>query len=58
MSHPEWHAMSGEQKMEFLYSWCLQMSEVVLLVRRCLQSALMDKIVRRVRDAGMGRLVQ
>ena len=29
MPHPEWSAMSSEQKMEFLYNWCFQMSEVV-----------------------------
>ena len=29
MSHPEWQAMSAEQKTEFLYNWCFQMSEVV-----------------------------
>ena len=27
MPHAEWSAMSSEQKMEFLYNWCLQMSE-------------------------------
>ena len=44
MSHPEWHAMSGEQKMEFLYSWCFQMSEVVQELRATTQT-LMDKVV-------------
>ena len=33
MPHPEWQAMSTEQKMEFLYEWCFQMSEVVQELR-------------------------
>lgn len=44
MSHPEWQAMSGEQKAEFLYSWCFQMSEVVQELRATMQT-LMDKVV-------------
>lgn len=44
MSHPEWQAMSGEQKTEFLYSWCFQMSEVVQELRATMQT-LMDKVV-------------
>jgi hypothetical protein len=44
MPHPEWSAMSSEQKMEFLYNWCFQMSEVVQELRATTQT-LMDKIV-------------
>jgi hypothetical protein len=36
--------MSGEQKTEFLYSWCFQMSEVVQELRATMQT-LMDKVV-------------
>jgi hypothetical protein len=42
MPHPEWSAMSSEQKMEFLYNWCFQMSEVVQDLRA---TTLMDKVV-------------
>ena len=41
MPHPEWSAMSSEQKMEFLYNWCFQMSEVVQELRATTQT-LMD----------------
>ena len=44
MPHPEWNAMSDEQKMEFLYNWCFQMSEVVQGLRTTTQT-LMDKII-------------
>ena len=44
MPHPEWSAMSGEQKMEFLYNWCFQMSEVVQELRATTQM-LMDKVI-------------
>ena len=37
MPHPEWSAMSSEQKMEFLYNWCFQMSEVVQELRATTQ---------------------
>jgi hypothetical protein len=36
--------MSGEQKMEFLYNWCFQMSEVIQELRATTQT-LMDKVV-------------
>ena len=44
MSHPEWQAMSAEQKMEFLYEWCFQMSEVVQELRATTRT-LMDKVI-------------
>jgi hypothetical protein len=44
MSHPEWQAMSAERKIEFLYNWCFQMSEVVQELRGTTQT-LMDKII-------------
>ena len=44
MPHPEWSAMSGEQKMECLYHWCFQMSEVVQELRATTQT-LMDKVI-------------
>ena len=44
MPHPEWSAMSSEQKMEFLYNWCFQMSEVVQELRATTR-ALMDKVI-------------
>jgi hypothetical protein len=44
MPHPEWNAMSGEQKMEFLYNGCFQMSEVVQELRTTTQT-LMDKVI-------------
>ena len=44
MPHPEWNAMSGKQKMEFLYEWCFQMSEVVQELRATTQT-LMDKVI-------------
>jgi hypothetical protein len=44
MPHPEWQAMSAEQKMEFLYEWCFQMSEVVQELRATTQT-LMDKVI-------------
>jgi hypothetical protein len=44
MPHPEWNAMSDEQKMEFLYNWCFQMSEVVQELRMTTQT-LMDKVI-------------
>ena len=44
MPHPEWSAMSSEQKMEFLYNWCSQMSEVVQELRATTQT-LMDKVI-------------
>ena len=37
MPHPEWNAMSDEQKMEFLYNWCFEMSEVVQELRATTQ---------------------
>ena len=43
MPHPEWTDMSGEQKMEFLYNWCFEMSEVVQDLRATTQT-LMDKV--------------
>jgi hypothetical protein len=36
--------MSTEQKMEFLYEWCFQMSEVVQELRATTQT-LMDKVI-------------
>ena len=44
MPHPEWTDMSGEQKLEYLYNWCFQMSEVVQELRSTTQM-LMDKII-------------
>ena len=44
MPHPEWSAMSGEQKMDFLYDWCFQMSGVVQELRATTQT-LMDKVI-------------
>lgn len=44
MSHPEWQVMSSEQKIEFMYEWCLQMSGVVQELRATTQT-LMDKVV-------------
>jgi hypothetical protein len=44
MPHPEWNVMSDEQKMEFLYNWCFQMSEVVQELRTTTQT-LMDKVI-------------
>ena len=44
MPHAEWSAMSSEQKMEFLYNWCFQMSEVVQELRATTQT-LMDKVI-------------
>jgi hypothetical protein len=44
MPHPEWNTMSDEQKMEFLYNWCFQMSEVVQELRMTTQT-LMDKVI-------------
>jgi hypothetical protein len=44
MPYPEWNAMSGEQKMEFLYNWCFEMSEVVQELRATTQT-LMDKVI-------------
>ena len=44
MPHPEWQTMSAEQKMEFLYEWCFQMSEVVQELRATTQT-LMDKVI-------------
>ena len=44
MPHPEWQTMSPERKIEFLYEWCFQMSEVIQELRATIQT-LMDKIV-------------
>ena len=44
MPHAEWQAMSAEQKLEFLYEWCFQMSEVVQELRATTQT-LMDKVI-------------
>ena len=44
MPHPLWTDMSGEQKTEFLYEWCFQMSEVVQELRATTQT-LMDKVI-------------
>jgi hypothetical protein len=44
MSQTEWSTMSGEQKMEFLYNWCFQMSEVVQELRTTTLT-LMDKVI-------------
>ena len=44
MPHPEWSTMSGEQKIEFLYNWCFQMSEVVQELRATTQM-LTDKVM-------------
>jgi hypothetical protein len=44
MPHSEWNAMSGEQKMEFLYEWCFQMSEVAQELRATTQTV-MDKVI-------------
>ena len=44
MPHPEWSAMSGEQKMDFFYYWCFQMSGVVQELRATTQT-LMDKVI-------------
>jgi hypothetical protein len=44
MPYPQWNAMSGEQKMEFLYNWCFEMSVVVQELRATTQT-LMDKVI-------------
>jgi hypothetical protein len=44
MPHPEWNEMSAERKMEFLYNWCFQMSDVVQELRSTTQT-LMDKVI-------------
>jgi hypothetical protein len=44
MPHPEWNEMSDERKMEFLYNWCFQMSDVVQELRSTTQT-LMDKVI-------------
>jgi hypothetical protein len=50
MPHPEWQTMSPERKIEFLYEWCFQMSEVIQELRATIQT-LMDKIVLEEGDA-------
>jgi hypothetical protein len=45
MPHPEWNAMSDQQKLEFLYEWCAQTSMVVQELRTMSQM-LMDKVVQ------------
>jgi hypothetical protein len=44
MPHPDWSKMSDEQKLNFLYEWCAQISEVVQELRVTTQT-LMDKVV-------------
>jgi hypothetical protein len=44
MPHPEWSAMSTEQKMDFLYEWCAQISMVVQELRST-NETLMNKVV-------------
>ena len=44
MPHAEWSAMSDEQKMDFLYEWCAQISMVVQELRATNES-LMNKVV-------------
>jgi hypothetical protein len=45
MPHPEWYAMSDQQKLEFLYEWCAQTSMVVQELRTMTQT-LMDKVIQ------------
>jgi len=44
MPHPEWSAMSDEQKMDLLYEWCAQISIVVQELRST-NETLMNKVV-------------
>ena len=44
MPHAEWSAMSDEQKMNFLYEWCAQISMVVQELRST-NETLMNKVV-------------
>jgi hypothetical protein len=44
MPHPGWYEMSNEQKMDFLYDWCAQVSAVVQELRSMNQT-LMDKVI-------------
>jgi hypothetical protein len=44
MPHPEWSAMSAEQKMDFLYEWCAQISIVVQELRST-NETLLNKVV-------------
>ena len=44
MPHPEWSAMSTEQKMDFLYEWCAQISMVVQELRST-NETLMNRVV-------------
>ena len=44
MAHPEWSAMSTEQKLDFLYEWCAQISMVVQELRST-NETLMTKVV-------------
>jgi hypothetical protein len=44
MPHPEWSAMSTEQKLDFLYEWCAQISMVVQELRST-NETLMNKVV-------------
>jgi hypothetical protein len=44
MPHPEWSTMSAEQKMDFLYEWCAQISMVVQELRST-NETLMNKVV-------------
>ena len=45
MPHLEWSTKSDEQKMEFLYEWCAQISEVVQELRANTQT-LTDKVMQ------------
>jgi hypothetical protein len=44
MPHPEWSTMSAEQKMDFLYEWCAQISMVVQELRS-MNETLMNKVM-------------
>ena len=57
MPHPEWNVMSDEQKMEFLYNWCCQMSEVIQELRTTTQT-LMDKVISSRHRSQRGRRLQ
>ena len=48
MPHSEWwNAMSDEQKMEFLYNWCFEMSEVVQELRATTQMLMEAVLAQR-----------
>jgi hypothetical protein len=45
MPHPEWSTMSTEEKTDFLYEWCAQIS-IVVQELRSMNQTLMDKVVQ------------